>query len=207
MDHFRDDLVRWFSHNKRDFPWRRPGLSPWQALLVEMCLHRTKAEQVARIADELLTLGETPASFLSNTKKLAPGLASLGLHWRSANLTSAAEFVGDQLAGQVPDNWQELKAIPGVGDYIASAVLCFAFRSPQCADGHKHDENSPPSAGEIQTNRAGGSDFPCTNWLDPRERMSYGTRHCWTWVRWSAQPALPGAMNAPFAPHVPRGRG
>ena len=129
-DNFRDHLARWFGNNKRSFPWRRQGLNPWQVLLVEMSLHRTKAEQVARIADELLSLGETPASFLSNSKKLAPRLASLGLHWRSANLASAAEFVGDQLAGEVPDNWQELTAIPGVGDYIASAVLCFAFGRP-----------------------------------------------------------------------------
>ncbi len=105
-------------------------MSPWQVLLVEMCLHRTKAKQVARIADELLTLGETPASFLGNSEKLAPRLASLGLRWRSANLTSAAEFVSDRLAGEVPDNWQELTSIPGVGDYIASAVLCFAFGRP-----------------------------------------------------------------------------
>ena len=129
-DHFRNDLVRWFSHNKREFPWRRSGLSPWQVLLVEMCLHRTKADQVARVADELLTLGETPASFLGNSEKLAPRLDSLGLRSRSANLASAAEFVSDHLAGEVPDNWQELTAIPEVGDYIASAVLCFAFGRP-----------------------------------------------------------------------------
>ena len=124
---FRDDLIRWFRHNKRDFRWRRSTLNPWQILLLEMCLHRTKAEQVARVADELLNLGDTPDSFLGNSKKLAPVLASLGLHWRAANLISAAEFVRDRLAGEVPDNWQELTAIPGVGDYIASAVLCFAF--------------------------------------------------------------------------------
>ena len=129
-DKFRGHLARWFENNKRAFPWRGQDLNPWQVLMLEMCLHRTKAEQVARIANELLSLGETPASFLSNSKKLAPHLASLGLHWRSANLASAAEFVSDQLAGEVPDNWQELTAIPGVGDYIASAVLCFAFGRP-----------------------------------------------------------------------------
>lgn len=127
VSHFRDDLVSWFEHKKRDFPWRRPGLSPWQFLLLEMCLHRTKAEQVARVADEILGLGKTPVSFLDNSERLAPLLASLGLRWRTDNLVSAAEFVNDRLAGKVPDNWQELTTIPGVGDYIASAVLCFAF--------------------------------------------------------------------------------
>ena len=130
VGHFRDSLARWFGHSKRDFPWRHPGLSRWQILLLEMCLHRTKAEQVARVADKLLSLGETPDSFLGNSRELAPVLASLGLHWRSVSLASAAEFVRDRLAGEVPDNWQELTAIPGVGDYIASAVLCFAFGRP-----------------------------------------------------------------------------
>ena len=124
---FRDDLLGWFKQNRREFPWRSPDLNPWQTLLLEMCLHRTKAEQVARVADELLVFGQTPDSFLDNFEMLGPSLASLGLHWRSANLVTAAAFVKDRLAGHVPDNWQELVAIPGVGDYIASAVLCFAF--------------------------------------------------------------------------------
>ena len=124
---FRDDLVGWVEQNKREFPWRRPGLNPWQVLLIEMCLHRTKAEQVAQVAEEVLMLGISPSSFLDHSAMLEPSLASLGLHWRAENLVAAATFVRERLGGQVPDNWQELVAIPGVGDYIASAVLCFAF--------------------------------------------------------------------------------
>ena len=127
---FRDNLTHWFKWNRRDFPWRHPNLNPWQVLLLEMCLHRTKAEQVADVATDLLRLGGTPDSFLDNTEVLEPSLASLGLHWRTANLGVSAEFIRDKLAGRVPDNWQELVAIPGVGDYIASAVLCFAFNRP-----------------------------------------------------------------------------
>ena len=127
---FRDELVVWFRENRREFPWRRSGLNPWQILLIEMCLHRTRAEQVARVANEVLSLGRTPNSFLDNLKTLEPSLASLGLRWRIDNLVSAATFIRDRLDGQVPDNWQELIAIPGVGDYIASAVLCFAFGRP-----------------------------------------------------------------------------
>ncbi len=127
---FRDDLIAWFAENRREFPWRRSGLSPWQVLLIEMCLHRTRAEQVAPIAGEVLALGRTPESFLNNLEVLKPSLASLGLRWRIENLVSAATFIRDSSAGKVPDNWQELVAIPGVGDYIASAVLCFAFGRP-----------------------------------------------------------------------------
>ena len=127
---FRDDLIAWFRENRREFPWRRSDLSPWQVLLTEICLRRTRAEQVAQIADEVLSLGRTPESFLDNLEALKPSLASLGLPERIDNLVSAATFIRDRLAGKVPDNWQELVAIPGVGDYIASAVLCFAFGRP-----------------------------------------------------------------------------
>ena len=125
--HFRDALARWFKRSGRHFPWRGSSLSPWQHLLVEMCLHRTRAQQVAKVGEELLALGRTPQEFLDETKRLQPLLATLGLRWRSDNLNSAATFVQEGLRGDVPDNWQELVAIPGVGDYIASAVLCFAF--------------------------------------------------------------------------------
>ena len=124
---FRSDLLRWFSENGRDFPWRRGSTNPWQVLMLEMCLRRTKAEQVAKVADTLLTLGKTPDAFLRNSAKLEPPLVSLGLNQRSDNLSAAAQFIRDELSGRVPDNWQELRSITGVGDYIASAVLCFAF--------------------------------------------------------------------------------
>ena len=65
---FRDNLIEWFKRNRRDFPWRRPDLNPWQVLLVEMCLHRTKADQVARVAVELLNLGRTPDKFLESSQ-------------------------------------------------------------------------------------------------------------------------------------------
>ena len=127
---FRDDLLGWFERNRRTFPWRGPVLNPWQVLLLEMCLHRTRAEQVAQVANELLVLGQSPDSFLDHSLVLGPSLASLGLRWRSENLIAAATFVIERLNRQVPDSWEDLVAIPGVGDYIASAVLCFAYGRP-----------------------------------------------------------------------------
>ena len=127
---FRSDLIGWFRDYGQRFPWRNASLNPWQFLLVEMCLHRTKADQVARVIQEITDVSATPDSFLCNATALAPHLSTLGLNWRSANLTAAAEYIRSELDGQVPDGWPELNAIPGVGDYIASAVQCFAFGRP-----------------------------------------------------------------------------
>lgn len=127
---FRSDLIGWFRSNGRKFPWRNTNLNPWQLLLVEMCLHRTQADQVARVIRNVITIGATPDSFLSNFEALEPYLSTLGLRWRSANLNAAAVYILGRLDGEVPDVWPELNAIPGVGDYIASAVQCFAFDRP-----------------------------------------------------------------------------
>ena len=92
-----------------------------------MCLHRTRADQVARVIRPILDFGGTPESFVANSKKLQPYLSTLGLGWRSENLTSAAEYIVSRFNQQVPKNWPDLMSIPGVGDYIASAVQCFVF--------------------------------------------------------------------------------
>ena len=65
-------------------------LSKWQVLLIEMCLHRTQADQVAQVADEVLKLGRTPKLFLANFDQLAAPLSTLGLQWRVDNLARAA---------------------------------------------------------------------------------------------------------------------
>ena len=127
---FRRDLLRWLDSNRRDFPWRNGKQNPWQVLMIEMCLRRTKAEQVAQVADILLSLGDTPNAFLDNSDTIDQCLAHLGLNERSDNLREAALFIKDKLGGSVPDTWHGLRAITGVGDYIASAVLCFAFKRP-----------------------------------------------------------------------------
>ena len=126
-ENFRDDLLAWFRLNRREFTWRDVELNPWQILMLEMCLHRTRAEQVERVAERLISYGETPTSFLANLELLKPDLETLGLRWRIDNLIAAATHIRDELFDRVPDGWQELMTIPGVGDYIASAVLCFAF--------------------------------------------------------------------------------
>ena len=127
---FRGDLRIWFRAGGRSFTWRDVELTPWQVLMLEMCLHRTRAEQVERVAEKLITHGATPSEFLDNIEVLQPVLDTLGLRWRVDNLIAAAAHVKDELNGQVPNGWQELMTIPGVGDYIASAVLCFAFGRP-----------------------------------------------------------------------------
>ena len=79
----RHDLLNWHADHARRFPWRRSGLSPWQVLMAEMCLHRTRADQVAPVFDALTRLAPTPEAMLEHEEEALRAMESLGLRWRA----------------------------------------------------------------------------------------------------------------------------
>ena len=153
---FREDLLAWFRSNRRSFIWRDGELNPWQVLMLEMCLRRTQAKQVDRVAEKLISYAKTPSEFLSNFEMLEPELDTLGLRRRVGDLVAAATYITNELNGQFPDSRQSLMTIPGVGDYVACAVLCFAHGRPSVLV----DTNTRRIA-----RRVFGEDDKCPDWL------------------------------------------
>ncbi len=127
LSSFHDDLLVWHPDHDRHFPWRGGEMGPWLVLMAEMCLHRTRADQVAPVFEELRQLAPTPERMLENEKLALAAMRSLGLRWRAENVIKVARTLVDKLDGRVPDTELELRALPGVGDYVAQAVLCFAL--------------------------------------------------------------------------------
>ena len=140
---FRSALIGWFRVHGREFPWRNTKLTPWQFLLVEMCLHRTKADQVARVIREVMTLGGTPESFLANANELKPYLSTLGLNWRSANLAAAAQTCSGQADRAGPEQLARAYGYPRSRRLHCLGGAVFRLRSPQCADRYKHPPDRP----------------------------------------------------------------
>jgi DNA (cytosine-5)-methyltransferase 1 len=126
---FRDELMKWHSSNGRTYSWRS-GATPWAVLLAEMCLHRTRADQVQKVFPQLLKLAPTPDALVNAREGFSQMSASLGLRWRTDNIVRVAELLVEQFDGRVPDTLDGLMRLPGVGDYVANAVLCFGFGRP-----------------------------------------------------------------------------
>ena len=125
----RDRLGDWYCTKGRSYPWREQR-DPWLILLAEICLHRTRADQVAPIFLKAQDLGSSPNDMLKHRDDARELLSHLGLHWRIDLLFELAEVLTEDYGGIVPDSYEELVRLPGVGDYVASAVLCFAFGQP-----------------------------------------------------------------------------
>jgi DNA (cytosine-5)-methyltransferase 1 len=124
---FHRDLLVWHAEHERQFPWRGSEMSPWLVLMAEMCLHRTRADQVAPVFTELRRLAPTPKRMVDEAERALETMSSLGLRWRAENIVEVARTLVDKFNGRVPTTELELRSLPGVGDYVAQAVLCFGF--------------------------------------------------------------------------------
>jgi A/G-specific adenine glycosylase len=126
---FRSDLVGWHKENTRTYSWRS-GVDPWAVLVAEMCLHRTRADQAERVFSDLIRIAPCAGDLIASEDAARMVMSSLGLRWRIDNVVRVAHVLVDRYGGQVPSTRSELLALPGVGDYVANAVLCFGFGKP-----------------------------------------------------------------------------
>lgn len=124
---FRRQLLRWFGLHGRDYPWRRTR-NPWRVLIAEMMLQRTKADQVERVYRDFFTKFKKPSDAANaSSRTFRSTLLPLGLHWRIGNFRAVARVLAATPGERVPRTRNELRLLPGVGDYVAGAVSSVAF--------------------------------------------------------------------------------
>lgn len=125
-------LLAWLATARRDLPWRRRR-DPYAVWVSEIMLQQTQVATVipyferwlARFPD-VATLAAAP---LDDVLKAWEGL---GYYGRARNLHRAARLVAAQ-GGELPSTREGLRALPGVGDYTAGAILSLAFGAAEPA--------------------------------------------------------------------------
>ena len=124
-------LLNWFMLERRDFPWREFS-DPYRIMIAEFMLHRTRAEQVVPVYETFLKKYPI-VDVLANADELEIKKVTehLGLHWRSGHFIRAAKYVIKNFDGEFPDKRKDLLKIPGVGDYVAGAILTVCFNKPE----------------------------------------------------------------------------
>ncbi len=128
---FRAQLITWGRDHFRAFRWRATT-DPYQLLLAEVMLHRTQAIQVAPVYERFISRYPDPAALARTTRdELHTILYSLGLRWRIDLIRELGQELMQRFAGTVPQEKAALLSLPGVSEYIASAVRCFAWNLPE----------------------------------------------------------------------------
>lgn len=130
LDTLRRGLLHWWNSCGRSFPWRETS-DPYKILIAEILLHRTRAEQVVPLYEMLIKrFPDVRALAGSNENELLKLLYSAGLRWRVKMLHSMAVEIVNRYQGVIPQDFDELTSLPGISHYIASAIRCFSFGSP-----------------------------------------------------------------------------
>ena len=121
-------VLAWFAEHARELPWRGPGATPWRVMVSEFMLQQTPVARVLPVFEAWLETWPTPAELAAAPSgEAVRAWGRLGYPRRALRLHAAAVALTEKHAGEVPPSYDDLRALPGVGDYTASAIASFAF--------------------------------------------------------------------------------
>jgi len=130
LPEFRRRLLTWYKTHHRDLPWRQSN-DPYPIWISEVMLQQTQVETVIpyfqRFIERFPTVQKLAKADLSVVLKVWEGM---GYYARARNLHKAARIVMEQHVGKIPLTCQDLKRLPGIGDYTAAAIASIAFGEP-----------------------------------------------------------------------------
>ncbi|MFB6216308.1 MAG: endonuclease III domain-containing protein [Candidatus Aenigmatarchaeota archaeon] len=127
---FEKHILEWYQEEGREFFWREIELNPFQVLVLEILLRRTRAETVDEYGRNIVGRYDTPSEVIEAGKeKLESEIGKLGYVSRAEDLLRISREIEDK--GKLPDNRDELMEIEGIGQYIADAILCYGYGQPR----------------------------------------------------------------------------
>jgi len=126
-------ILKWYDNNKRNLPWRKKvskNQKEYFTLVSEFMLQQTQVKTVipyfenftSKIPD-LISLSKV------RDAKLMKCWEGLGYYSRAKNLKKTAKIIINEFKGNLPNNEEGLKSLPGIGDYTAKAIMAIAFNN------------------------------------------------------------------------------
>jgi len=129
---FATKLLEWFLSNGRDFPWRHETHA-YRILVAEKLLQQTTYGHVMKVYEtffekfpNIQSLAQAEVSDIEDT------IRRLGFQrQRSKQFKKIGSLIMKEHKGEIPSEKEDLLKLPGIGDYVANAVLCFAFNKDE----------------------------------------------------------------------------
>ena len=127
--YFRGKILEWHKSNKRSFPWRKTK-NPYHILVAEILLQQTDAAKVAKEYSSFIKTFPKPSKLAAASKSsVNKFISKLGLDYRVNRLINVASGLEKNFNGKVPDTQKQLLKLPGIGLYMANAVLASAYNT------------------------------------------------------------------------------
>src|SRR5882724_3969058 len=130
VSQFRTRLLAWYDRYQRSLPWRRTS-APYKIWVSEIMLQQTRvAVVIERYREFLRRFPSLRSLATSRESEVLAAWSGLGYYRRARSLRSAARVVVREHKGKIPSQLEQLKALPGIGDYTAAAIASIAFGKP-----------------------------------------------------------------------------
>ncbi|MEK7801361.1 MAG: A/G-specific adenine glycosylase [Pseudomonadota bacterium] len=131
---FQENLLEWYTHNRRILPWRAAKgrkSDPYHVWLSEIMLQQTTVPAVIPYFLHFTQKWPTISDLaLANPDDVMSSWAGLGYYARARNLLKCAGVINDKYDGKFPKEEAELMLLPGIGPYTAAAIRSIAFHKP-----------------------------------------------------------------------------
>ena len=126
-------VIDWDRRERRPLPWRLSP-TPYHVWISEIMLQQTRIEAVIGYYERFIAeLPDVAALSAVDEDRLLKLWEGLGYYSRARNLKKAALLLTEKYGGRLPATAQELKKLPGIGDYTAGAIASMAFGEPESA--------------------------------------------------------------------------
>ncbi len=127
LQSLRSQLLAWFAEHQRDLPWRR-NRDPYRIWISEIMLQQTRVAAVIPYFEKFLArFPDAPSLAAAEEPEVLRMWSGLGYYSRARNLQTAARQIVAQHAGAFPESLPEIRALRGIGNYTANAILSIAF--------------------------------------------------------------------------------
>jgi A/G-specific adenine glycosylase len=127
---FRETVLSRYRKEGRKLPWR--GADPWGVMVSEFMLQQTRVERVMSFWENWMRLWPNPASLAgASGEEVMRAWSGLGYNRRCYFLKSSASVIAKKHNNTVPEKPEKLRELPGVGPYMAGAIACFGYNSPE----------------------------------------------------------------------------
>ena len=121
-------VLAWYDESARDLPWRSADATPWGVLVSEVMLQQTPVSRVLPVYETWMRTWPTPKDLAADAAgEAVRAWGRLGYPRRALRLHASAVAICERHGGDVPSDIEDLRALPGIGDYTAAAVASFAF--------------------------------------------------------------------------------
>jgi A/G-specific adenine glycosylase len=123
-------LVSWFEEHQRPLPWR-VSYDPFHVWVSEVMLQQTQVETALPYYERFIReFPNVEALAAAPAERVLTLWAGLGYYRRAKNLMAAARVVVEKHDSHVPSDYDALLELPGIGQYMAGAILSIAFNKP-----------------------------------------------------------------------------